>query len=76
MTDQPDANLAFDPNFILPPVVKPLEHELHRIEAAAHLVLWHCPHCTAKVESLAADGELPRALGVDHDEGCPDWQPK
>jgi hypothetical protein len=67
MTELPNADYRF------PPIVKPIEHELHRIEAAAHLAMWQCPHCTTKLEALGQDGTLPKALGITHEEGCPDW---
>lgn len=71
-----DPSRAFDPTFEWPAVVPPIEHELHRIEAAAHLVLWQCPHCTATLEPLTGPGgTLPRALGVTHEKDCPDWLP-
>jgi hypothetical protein len=37
--------------------------------------MWQCPHCTAKLEALGHGGTLPKALGVAHEEGCPDWLP-
>jgi len=67
MTELPDADYTF------PPIMKPIEHELHRINAAAHLVLWQCQHCTATLEPLSRDGGVPKALGITHEQGCPDW---
>jgi hypothetical protein len=68
MTENP-----FDPNYRFPPIVKPVDHELRRIEAAAALAMWQCPHCTASLDVIARDGTLPRALGVTHEKGCPDY---
>jgi hypothetical protein len=74
MTEQPkfDPSLAFDPNFKFPPIVRPIEMELRRIEAAA-LLLEPCPHCHATTEAVAGTGSLPRALGITHEQGCPDY---
>jgi hypothetical protein len=61
-------------DYRFPPIsAPPIEHELHRIESAAHLAMWQCPHCHAALEVLARDGSLPRALGVTHEKDCPDW---
>lgn len=56
---------------------EPLERVLARLEAAAALASWRCPHCNAALEALAATdgGQLVRAVGITHEEGCPDWVP-
>jgi len=57
---------------------EPFERVLARIEAAAALASWRCRHCNAATEALAATegGQLVRAVGVTHEEGCPDWVPE
>jgi hypothetical protein len=62
----PDADYRF------PPIVPPIDYELRRIEAAA-LLLEPCRHCNATTEAVAGTGSLPRALGIDHEQGCPDY---
>jgi len=56
---------------------EPLERVLARIEAAAALASWRCRHCNAATEALAATegGQLVRAVGITHEEGCPDLVP-
>lgn len=36
-----------------------------------------CAHCEVQVEVLARSdgGSLPKALGIRHQPGCPDWLP-
>lgn len=46
---------------------------LRRLDAAADLVMRPCPHCHARVEVLAWRGDVPRAVGVTHERGCPDF---
>ncbi len=63
---------AFDPNYKFPPLpIRDPLHELVRIEAAVRLLDISCPHCTLSTKAIAADGTLPRALGIDHEPGCP-----
>lgn len=66
MTELPNADYTF------PPVIPPIDYELRRIEAAA-LLLEPCPHCNATTEAVAGTGSLPRALGITHEKGCPDF---
>lgn len=49
--------------------------DLARTDAAAGLVMDPCPHCRARLEMLAMRGYLPTAVGITHEEGCPDWLP-
>lgn len=63
---------AFDPNYKFPPIVKPIEHELARIEIAAELAETTCPHCSPKLEAVDHDGGMLRAVGITHELGCPD----
>lgn len=56
------------------PPVEPPEWTLARIEASAALASWRCRHCDAEREPLAPSaGGLPRAVGLTHQEGCPDY---
>lgn len=56
------------------PAIEPAEWTLARIEASAALASWRCPHCAATLEPLALSaGGLPRAIGITHQEGCPDY---
>ncbi|MGO4384605.1 hypothetical protein [Specibacter sp. RAF43] len=67
MIEPPKADYRF------PPMVPPVEHELRRIEAAALLLEVPCIHCNATTEALAGFGSLPRALGITHEKGCPNY---
>lgn len=49
------------------------ETTLARIEAAAGLLFDPCPHCTVRREVIALAGQLPRAVGLTHEPGCPDF---
>jgi hypothetical protein len=77
LPDMDDAFMraAFDPSFKLPPIVPPIDHELHRIEAAAMLLEAPCHHCNAEAEALAGTGSLPRVIGFTHEKDCPNWLP-
>jgi hypothetical protein len=56
------------------PMLDPM-YQLARIDAAADLAMTLCPHCKARREVLAMVGELPRAIGVTHEVGCPEFLP-
>jgi hypothetical protein len=71
MTDD-EMRDAFDPNFKLPPIVKPVEsvdRVLDKISAAADLIMAPCPHCDAKVTPTSEPG----VVGITHEVGCPDY---
>lgn len=53
----------------------PPEQQLRRVEAAAALAMWQCPHCVADQHVDAWRDGLPLAIGVTHEKGCPDWLP-
>ena len=55
--------------------VPPPEQQLARVEAAAALALWKCPHCVADLHVDAWRDGLPMAVGVTHQKGCPDEVP-
>jgi hypothetical protein len=46
-----------------------------RINAAAELLLTPCEHCKVTKSVIAIDGELPRAISVQHERSCPDYVP-
>ena len=56
--------------------VPPPEQQLARVEAAAMLAHWQCPHCVADLHVDAVRENLPRAIGVTHDRQCPDFVPE
>lgn len=67
---------AFDPNFKFPPIVRPsesVETTMARVSAAADLAMQECPYCNMHRELLAMDGALPRAVGLTHEPGCPNY---
>ncbi|TFC00255.1 MULTISPECIES: hypothetical protein [unclassified Cryobacterium] len=70
MTENP-----FDPNYKFPPMpVPPPEHFLARIERAAALASWKCPHCNATVTAIGADSDgLLQATEERHEPDCPDY---
>ncbi|WP_426998175.1 hypothetical protein [Pseudarthrobacter sp. N5] len=63
-------------DYRFPPIVKPIEYELRRIEAAALMLEVPCIHCNATTEAIAGSGSLPRVLGLTHEVGCPDENPE
>jgi hypothetical protein len=62
---------------LIPAAVEPAEWWLDQIEASAELVrvASRCPHCrpTVQVVSRYPDSNMPRALGVSHERGCPEY---
>jgi hypothetical protein len=46
-----------------------------RINAAAELLLTPCPTCKVEKSVIAIDGELPRAISVQHERSCPEYIP-
>jgi hypothetical protein len=44
-----------------------------RINAAAELLLTPCPHCRVGKSVIAINGELPRAISVQHEPHCPEF---
>jgi hypothetical protein len=56
-------------------IVPPPEQQLARVESAAMLAHWQCPHCVADLHVDAWRDGLPLAVGVTHQPGCPDESP-
>lgn len=60
-------------------MTEPTELHLARIEAAGRLAtdIPSCIHCRPVLEVLAVRDDLPRAVGVTHQAGCPvlqEWE--
>jgi hypothetical protein len=61
------------------PLGDPAAFWLDQVEASAELVRLAsgCEHCEPNVEVVSrySDSNMPRALGVRHEPGCPDFVP-
>lgn len=57
-------------------ITEPPLHTLARLDAAAQLAAWKCPHCKSRLEPIGVSPEgWVRAVDVFHEPGCPDFIP-